>query len=427
MIYKYKHPEHFRDVPNVVCKDHNSNLVIFGAGVNGAIAARLLEKQGVRFSCFVDSDKRKWGTEYLGYMVISPAQMKKKHPDATVMVTPYQVKAAYEQVRNMGYKNIITPHFLFLNFDMDSEILDILPDYSGKSQLIYAINRYLSKLSEFYVNEPLLVRGRGLNLMITERCTLRCKECLNRIPYYKNPIHYDWSKMKKALERLSKVTTFQNILVQGGEVFLHPNLPEILEFLIEMPQFESITAITNSTLLPSKQVLEVLRHNKITVRLSDYGKNSCKIHDLQTLFERKKIKYIVICLKWFKCNEIHLYDRTPEEVQDVYANCCKSDSDLPHLADGRLYKCQFADSAERLSVIPAMPADSVDLLDESIDEDDLLRKVDQLYKRENFIDACRYCSGRGYFSEVIPAAEQIKGSLPEIPKLYEREVGVYER
>ena len=415
MVYRYEYPEYFKDVPFIDCSELNGNLVLFGAGLNGAVAARLLEKRGIRFLCFVDSDSRKWGTKYHGYSVISPSEMKRKYgADVAVMVTPYKIKAVYEQVQKMGYQNIITPHFLFLNFNIDSEMLGILPEYSSKSQLIHAINRYLSKLSEFYANEPLPVRGRALNLMITERCTLRCRQCMNRIPYYTNPINYDWLKMKKALERLSEITTFQSVDVLGGETFLHPQLPDILEFLIETPQFESITVITNGTKMPDERALEAFRHPKIEVRISDYGKNSFRINELETLFSREGINYFIITPRWFRCTGIHFHDRTNEDVQDVYANCAKSDSDFTHLANGRLYKCQFADSAERLGLIPVVLADSIDILEEPFIADGLLRKVDQLYKRENFFNACRYCSGRGYYSEVIPAAEQIKGPIPKV-------------
>ena len=417
MNYRYEHPEYFENQEPVNYKDYDNNLVIFGAGVNGAIAARLLEKRRVRFLCFADSDRRKWGTEYLGYSVVSPDRMKEKYPDTAVMVTPYQIKAVHEQVYRMGYRNIITPHFLFLDFDIDSALMNMLPHYYNRNQLIYAMDRYLSKLGEFYANEFLPARGRALNLMITERCTLRCRECMNRIPYYTNPINYDWPKMKKALERLSIITTFQRVDVLGGEAFLHPQLSDILDFLIELPQFESITVITNGTKMPDERVLEAFRHSKVQVRISDYGENSYKINELEALFNRERIKHFIVTPKWFKCTEIYLQDRTAEEVQDVYANCCKSDSDLPHLADGRLYKCQFADSAERLGVIPKVSADSVNILEEPFNANDLLTKIDMLYLRRDFIDACRYCTGRGFYSETIPAAEQIEESIPRLQKM----------
>lgn len=411
MIFRYEHPEYFKDMPRTDFGAWGGNLVLFGAGVNGAIAARLLERQGVGFICFADSDRRKWGTEFFGRPVISPDEMKGRHPDAAILVTPYQVKAAFEQVKDMGYSNVFAPLHMFLEIDVD-DVMDVLPGYFSESQFPYAISRYMRKLAEYFV------LGFGalkiMTVVLTERCTLRCRECMNFMPHYRHPRNYDWGEMRKALGRLFEIETFFEVVTEGGEIFLHPNLPDLMEMLIESPKVDKITPITNGTIMPDARTLAMFRHPKVTVRISNYGEHSYGLKGMAELFDREGVQYHVMLQPWIKCNEIRLYDRTMEQTQEVYVNCCKSDG-TPFLWNGRLYKCQFAGSVEQLGAIPRNPDDSVDLLAEPHDPQGLRERVERFYKRVPFIDACRYCLGRYYRAEPVPFAEQLVGAAPELP------------
>jgi hypothetical protein len=53
---------------------------------------------------------------------------------------------------------------------------------------------------------------------------------------------------------------------------------------------------------------------------------------------------------------------------------------------------------------------------EPYDEVELCKQINEFYTREKFIQACRYCRGRGYIGEKIPIAEQAVGELPPLPK-----------
>lgn len=57
----------------------------------------------------------------------------------------------------------------------------------------------------------------------------------------------------------------------GGEPFLYPHLQEIVEYLIGQKKVLGIMLITNSTIMPAPQVLELLRNPKVFVEISDYG------------------------------------------------------------------------------------------------------------------------------------------------------------
>ena len=409
MTFKYQHPEYFKEIPPINYKDYNGNIILFGLGLFGACAARLLEKQGVKILCFADSHQEKWYTDYLGYSVISPIEMKQHYPDVAVMVTPHQIKSSHKQIQEMGYKILISPLFLFLEFDIN-DVMDVIPNHISKAQFSLIIERYISKLAEFLVFGVL----KRLTLAITEQCTLRCIDCMSLIPYFKNPKNHNWKGIIKSLNRLLEIITFDEIMLAGGEILLHPNLLELLELIIESPKIKKITTITNGTVIPSSRLVEVLRCPKIEVIITNYGEISYKFDELVDLFDRENIKYFEELPQWFRCSNVSLHDRSIGQLQDVYANCCKTDG-TPYLNRGKLYKCQFAASVDQLGVIPKSPEDSVELLAEPYNPIVLKKKVDELFSRETFIDACKYCKGRDYHAEITPSGRQMIGDAPKLP------------
>ena len=412
MIYKYEHPEYFKDLPPVNYKDYDGNIVLFGAGMHGAMAARLLEKQGVKIICFADNNPKKWGTKYLGYPIISPEEMRECYFNAAIIITPTAIRPIYEQVKEMGFQTILPGLFLFLEFDT-ADVQDVLPEFYFEKKIDTPMIAYMRLQAEFYC------LGAGalkvLNVIVTERCTLRCKECLFFMPYYKNPRDYDWDGLKKSLSRLLEHESFHFVLVEGGEIFLYKKLPELLEMLISSPQIERIIPVTNGTIIPNKQTLELLKNPKIDFRISNYGEHSHRLGELVDLLKLEGVPFFVKRPFWQRLAEIcPPYFRSDEEVQDTFFNCCKF-SGGPFLVDGKLYKCAFAANACNLGVIPKSYRDIVDLLSEPYDGEKMKEQINQLYKRENFIEACRYCRGRGWQTEQVPVAEQMVGVAPELP------------
>ncbi|MCL2575621.1 MAG: hypothetical protein FWE33_04230 [Defluviitaleaceae bacterium] len=410
MVYKYEYLKHIEeDLPNIDYKEHDGNLVLFGAGINGAIVARLLEKQGVRFLCFADSDHRKWGTDYLGYTVLSPEQMKQMHPNATILITPYTVSAAYKQIKKMGYDNIITPLSLILEFDTN-DVMEALPDDFSQNRLFASMNYYMRKLISFYD-----IDFKRIVLMITERCTLRCKECQSLMPHFENPKDIEWDVIKKSLERLLSVSRFEGVYMEGGEIFLHPNIADILELLIESPNMYSVTPITNGTLIPNERTLKALEHPKVFVRISNYREHSKNMQNLIKVFEERGIKHYVYNYQWHKLSEIRLYERTDEELQVMLENCCTGDG-APPVKGGRIYRCPFAANAESLGIVPKREGDSFNIMAEPFNPTEFKENLDKFFKSRNVLEACKYCAGRNYAGERTIAGEQLVGKAPELPK-----------
>lgn len=114
--------------------------------------------------------------------------------------------------------------------------------------------------------KPVLPR---LELVLTTRCSLRCKECSNLIPYFPEKRDYDEHQIMDDLQTLLEtVGSIYRLILMGGEVFLHRSFAGILRKIKSEKRIELIHVITNGTILPGRKLLQELAHKKVVVSVS---------------------------------------------------------------------------------------------------------------------------------------------------------------
>lgn len=408
MIYKYEHPEYFSNIPQPDYEKYNGKIVIFGAGVNGAILLALLKKKNIDTLCFVDDDIRKCGTEYFGYPVLSREKLYELYNDVVILVTPYIAGTIFEKLRDAGYQEVYDCSPLFLEFDMEevkeyiSPILDVF----------HCVQTFLNKRS--YINNITTV-NHALTVVITERCTLSCRECMAFVPYYEKPADYSFNELSIALDNILPTGVFPDIYLEGGEPFLHKDFQKILAKLISFKEVKHIWIITNGTIVPSEEILKSLITPKVIVWISDYGKNSYKMGELKEILRIKGITHHSTTQHWYKVTNAYKFNRSNEATQEVYDSCCKGLHAMnPFLIKGRIYRCQFHARTEEFGIIPKCCSDSIDALH---DKESLKDRLQSFFFRKDYLEACNYCTGRGYTSVEVPVAEQTDGKLMHLQKI----------
>ena len=74
---------------------------------------------------------------------------------------------------------------------------------------------------------------KSIDVQITEKCSLRCKDCSNLMQYYERPVNDDLDKMFLALDRfiecIDKIYEFR---VLGGDPFMNKELHKIIDKLV---------------------------------------------------------------------------------------------------------------------------------------------------------------------------------------------------
>lgn len=405
MKYKYAHPEFFDGVPCPDFEALSGNLVIYGAGFQGLLAAYLLKRQGIKVLCFGDQNIKKQGTTYYGLPVYAPEEMKRRHPNATAVVTPYSLHPAYEYVKNkLGYENAVTPFSLFLEFDSEGfDDLPELPEWYHPDSLDYTIDMFLKQC----VNLQTAYQLFGLDVSVTEVCNLRCKNCISLMPNYQRPRHFDAAELLHDVRAVMRGRMIHHIYFEGGEALLWEPLPRVIRELCEAEELMNLILLTNGTIIPNADLLETLRHPKVRVRISDYGAVTKK-EELSALFEEHQIKYSVWSQKWYELSAFHKNPHTGNQLQQVLSDCCKATGSGAYLVNGEMFRCPIQGQLHRLGIYPAQEKDYVDLRD--MDEIRLQERITEFMSVKHMppmVELCRHCDGRGYTGVEVPPAEQL--------------------
>lgn len=242
-----------------------------------------------------------------------------------------------------------------------------------------------------------------LEIPITTKCTLKCKNCSNIIPYYEKPCHMDLEKMLESIDIfLDCIKNIVYIRLLGGEPFLNPDLLKIINKLLESDKIQRVEIVTNGTIVPrSKKLISVLQNKKVIVAISDY--RIVNNEKLVNFLRKNNIKYKINTAKyWMDYGNVKYRGKNSEELKKQFRKCnsiCKS------LINGQIHLCPRSAHGTDLKFIENNSSDYVDLLNKKIDIDEKRANLRALLKKE-YIEACNYCDYGTDKCKKIPVAIQ---------------------
>ena len=407
MIYKYAHPEFFADWEKPDLEKAKGNIVLYGAGRRGSVAAHCLKKKGIEFICFCDSDVKKQNQEYCDHEVISPVELEDKYINSTVLITTNHYYAVYEYLKSKGFRNVYSCVSLFETIDFDGYDM-FSTEYQARNieQYFYTLvpcgDEKISYISQ-------------VQLPVTMRCTLRCKECNSYIPYCQTPAEdFDYDEIVASVNKLlSAYKTIANVLLYGGEPLLYKELARLIETFSANSQIEKVTIVTNGTLLPNEELLCALSKPNVYVRISNYGPLSTKMDELIALLEAKKVNIEVTDFKFWNRNPtVDVLNETEDELRKKVKNCCSIAKALT-IIKGKMFFCGFSAFYDYFKAVPDFGDNNVNLLKFNGTGEELKEKIDKMLQiSEDGLPkkACRFCKFNN-FEDNLPVAEQTKERL----------------
>ncbi len=248
---------------------------------------------------------------------------------------------------------------------------------------------------------------KSLDVQITERCSLKCKNCCNLMQYYEKPVNSDLNQLFTSVERLmSCVNKIYEFRVLGGDPFMSKDLHTVIDNLKTYNQVEKVIVYTNAKIIPKGLNLDCLKDKKVIVDITNYGEISNKHDEIIKVLDENKITYSTTrTTVWTDSGRILPYqNETEEDKKKKFINCCNSD--ILSILHGKLYRCPFSANATNLNAVPVDKTDIVDLCDKTISIEDLKKKIKDLTYNKDYLTACSYCNGRDYTVANIEAAEQ---------------------
>lgn len=239
--------------------------------------------------------------------------------------------------------------------------------------------------------------GKELNIgyadvVLTTKCTLKCKGCGALMEYYEKPEHLDIDRIIQSLRVLIDACDhIKRIHLLGGEPLCYPWLFEVLEFLLDQNKVYQVGITTNGTLLlRDKRVKAILRNSKFVVDISFYGEDvSNRASELIQQLKENGIKYSLNNKGrgWVDFGDFENRNRPKAELKEQFSTChfkwCRV------VLDGKLYRCSRSAHGTYLNLIPVKIDDYIELLP----PDPNLRKRlwRYLYGPVQYIEACKFC------------------------------------
>jgi len=389
--------------------DEYDNLIVFGAGITGVWLFNHLNDHGYgeRTLCVIDNDHKKHGTKICDQLTIEDVTYleglgNEALSKSLVINTISDIQETWDQGNSFGCaKQIAIGTFIDTDIvQAHTKILDLTDVYGKGNYIAHSLECAMHAHKAYFSKSTIFLRS--LDLMVTERCSLKCVDCSNLMQYYTRPKSEDKDELISGLKHfLSKIDHLFELRLIGGEPFVHNEIYSIIDECSSMVNISKISLYTNSTILIREEQFKKFKAGlgKLYFSITDYGDLSYKLQENIDILNRLNIPYRCHAPEfWTDSGRIIYEERTEMELQELFNKCCGKN--LFTLSGGRFYRCPFAANLDRLS-------DELHDKHNYINIDEVTKESMNKYVNDlKYLPACKNCKGRSYDSEQIKPAIQ---------------------
>jgi organic radical activating enzyme len=361
--------------------------IIVVAAVNEAEAIiKSAEINGIKVSGVCDSEKRKSLEKFSDLEVYHTPILPQKFSKARFIIASQHIQECAEQLIGLGYNEFYSGLELLKDFKVENYDYKVSKTYMSSKISVW------KKTHEHYFNDDQIYM-RSLDIMLTTKCSLKCRNCSNLMQYYKDPTNTDYEKIISALNILDQnVDTISEFRIIGGEPLMNKDWANIVNKLSDYNNKAPIFIYTNATIAPKVEQLKSFQGKDINFIITDYGKLSKNIDNMIQNLEKFNISYKrEPANDWVDCSRIKHHKRPIPQLEEVFKQCCVKY--LYTLLHGKLYRCPFIANAANLNAIPDNPGNYVNLFS---DQGNIKNQIQRLVKVAKFFPGCDFCDGRPY-------------------------------
>ena len=217
-----------------------------------------LKEKNIKVDYFCDSDSaKKQKIQIENTKVISPSDLDKFNKNINIFVSAHiYFSSIVPFLENKGFKNLYKSTDLLASTDMEKVYKPDWASQVGIGNLPYiTVNRlvdYYNKmgLKEDYIKDDKL-NLKTIDIQVTERCSLKCKDCSNLMQYYKKPQNSEINVLFKSIERFMEcIDNLDEFRVLGGDPFMNKELYKIINKLVTYEKCKRIVVYTNAKIVP---------------------------------------------------------------------------------------------------------------------------------------------------------------------------------
>jgi len=406
----------------------SKQVVIYGAGRTGKLLKQLFVSHGIRLTAFVDRNHTR--IDAIDGITVHPPEWLRSvdaQPDMLIVLGAGTVQLSEmiaEDVKQINRDLCeVTVSGVFLVYLLHYQQCSNRAENGEYPPLKHCISyhvkpykcpifcRHVEELAQQATSSDIAVGSRlnDVGYLLGEVCTLKCEHCLESVPYLYSPTRLPKSTVMRDIQKLANSCKFLHRLdLVGGEPFAHPEFIDIVREVVTIPKIGYIGVFTNGTAVPSEELCEVLRHDRIIVTVSDYSDKN-NLSEKQTAAIRRTIEklaahdvnFVVYSDRyWVDINGYSKNDVPEQKLRDNFAHCFLAA--CHRMYDGTLYHCPYQASGIKLGKFEKR--DCIDI--HQLTSEQLAVALDD-FEHAAFIDACRYCNLPKGACEV-PAGRQLK-------------------
>lgn len=371
-------------------------MIIFGAGVIGEVTLAACRARNIPITHIIDHRV----TGELRGVPIVPLGVIWDRSEVFYLTSP-NIQDMISPLESAGFHNLKSCGEVIHGFDISS--VDWTHTGYSVEHIKYLVRTALHHHENHLHPEKLTVQS--VDLVITEKCTMKCKDCSNLMQYYENPENQDLNEILDTVDKLSqKMDEMYEFRVIGGEPFVNKDIHIIVEKLTSKDNIRKVSIFTNATIVLREHQWTALTNEKVRLFITDYKELSRNLKPLIAELEKRGIAYVSEeANDWTECATLEKHDRTVKENEKLFTDCCAKN--LATIMDGRLYRCPFSAHATKLRAIP-------DYMDDYLAIEKTTREEIKSFLREKtWIKTCDHCNGRGYGDKLITPAIQVKVPL----------------
>lgn len=252
----------------------DKELIVYGTGAVGEVVTQALLNWGRMPNLYCDHDPEK--KVFFNQTVISPDRLKLHQNAVVILAFKDFLRSAVSFLRDAGIRECYSAESLIL------ESFDDVCLSKGAQEFLVRKGHYHDLILLSEAEDPLVFQH--LEWMLTERCTLRCRDCSALIPYFCNPRDHAFYKTANALNRvLTAADYISELSILGGEPLLYPYFADAITSYAGHEKIGAIVVYTNGTVLPNETQLAALQADNVWVHISDYGPCSKHLSKLGNL------------------------------------------------------------------------------------------------------------------------------------------------
>lgn len=379
----------FDEAAEIIC-NKNTEYYIWGAGETGN---RFLEKNKNLFKIkgIIDSNKDLIGERIEDFEIVSP-DILDKEKNIKIIIT------------------VFSPACI-------EEITERLEIYDKRLNVDYFYFTLFERVYNFYSENKLKLAQT--DIMITNICTLSCEKCLLQMPLIKKKKMYNLEELKINIDKFFKYVDYVDELhIVGGEPLIHNKIIDFIMYINDnySDRFHEMDIVSNATIVPSQELLKILKKYNITFIISNYS--------LSEVFNERQ--EIITIKKLLSENSINLKIREQKEWFDFQGNyvqgklatkgklkslfdLCPCVGKTITIQNEKIYLCCRQAAAINGGLFSDASYDYLDINNSYDDMKKLLLEFSLCCTLNGFLEYCKTCYDvKHIYKRIVPAAKQLR-------------------